>query len=211
MERRRTRARARSAPRLISRTSGHPRDCRLKRHREKPAATSRGASRGLATAKMQLCQCLCLNYGTTVTACSIPGARFPCLRDRARAYPEGPAGADGGTRTHTGRTPRDFKSLASTIPPRPRGACLALRRAGPKAPTIRGILSANARSLVGEFSRALPQTSAVLASQCFAELASNCSARGSSAFKDSRSSLARRPRRCGGRHDQADAGSGNPL
>src|SRR5579862_9817891 len=29
-------------------------------------------------------------------------------------------GADAGTRTRTGLLPRDFKSLASTIPPRPR-------------------------------------------------------------------------------------------
>ena len=31
-----------------------------------------------------------------------------------------PIGADGGTRTRTGLPPRDFKSLASTISPRPR-------------------------------------------------------------------------------------------
>src|SRR5262245_49007069 len=36
-------------------------------------------------------------------------------------------GADGGTRTLTGLPPRDFKSLASTIPPRPRAAVLASR------------------------------------------------------------------------------------
>src|SRR5262249_16953496 len=36
-------------------------------------------------------------------------------------------GADGGTRTLTGLPPRDFKSLASTIPPRPRAAVVAPR------------------------------------------------------------------------------------
>ena len=34
--------------------------------------------------------------------------------------PEKTRGADGGTRTRTGFPPRDFKSLASTISPRPR-------------------------------------------------------------------------------------------
>jgi hypothetical protein len=33
-------------------------------------------------------------------------------------------GADGGTRTRTGLPPRDFKSLASTISPRPRSDTL---------------------------------------------------------------------------------------
>jgi hypothetical protein len=49
-------------------------------------------------------------------------------------------GADGGTRTRTGFPPRDFKSLASTISPRPRaeaecvrGACLAFAACLPKA------------------------------------------------------------------------------
>src|SRR5690242_5106179 len=36
-------------------------------------------------------------------------------------------GADGGTRTLTAILPRDFKSLASTIPPRPRGFTHRLR------------------------------------------------------------------------------------
>src|SRR6186997_478749 len=37
-------------------------------------------------------------------------------------------GADGGTRTLTGNLPRDFKSLASTIPPRPPRLLNDLRR-----------------------------------------------------------------------------------
>ena len=39
-------------------------------------------------------------------------------------------GADGGTRTLTGNHPRDFKSLASTIPPRPRGISLTAPACG---------------------------------------------------------------------------------
>ncbi len=39
-------------------------------------------------------------------------------------------GADGGTRTLTGLLPRDFKSLASTIPPRPRSFDLPPARGG---------------------------------------------------------------------------------
>jgi hypothetical protein len=42
-------------------------------------------------------------------------------------------GADGGTRTLTGLLPRDFKSLASTIPPRPRAVVLASTRGAPEA------------------------------------------------------------------------------
>ena len=47
-------------------------------------------------------------------------------------------GADGGTRTLTGFPPRDFKSLASTIPPRPRAGVLASAARAPKAPVRRG-------------------------------------------------------------------------
>jgi hypothetical protein len=46
-------------------------------------------------------------------------------------------GADGGTRTLTGLPPRDFKSLASTIPPRPRG-CPSICALWPEAqPSLR--------------------------------------------------------------------------
>src|SRR5690349_23592176 len=53
------------------------------------------------------------------------------------------AGAGGRTRTGTGVTPRDFKSLASTIPPRPRDSLLARphapkgKRAAPRPPAHR--------------------------------------------------------------------------
>src|SRR5690349_17383872 len=40
-------------------------------------------------------------------------------------------GADGGTRTLTANLPRDFKSLASTIPPRPRSTSLTARGGEP--------------------------------------------------------------------------------
>src|SRR5262249_34942762 len=45
------------------------------------------------------------------------------------------AGADGRTRTGTGFPPRDFKSLASTISPRPRAAVLASRAGAAKQST----------------------------------------------------------------------------
>src|SRR5262245_55084672 len=48
-------------------------------------------------------------------------------------------GADGGTRTLTGNLPRDFKSLASTIPPRPRGKSQLTRRRAAAEPTRRRV------------------------------------------------------------------------
>jgi hypothetical protein len=54
-----------------------------------------------------------------------------------------------------------------------------------RVPTIRGILSANALRLVGEFSYAFAANKRDSAAQCCAELASNWTVRGSSAFKDS--------------------------
>src|SRR5262249_60511825 len=51
------------------------------------------------------------------------------------------AGADGGTRTRTGFPPRDFKSLASTIPPRPRAEGLALAAGAAEARGPRGALT----------------------------------------------------------------------
>src|SRR5215475_12138647 len=48
-------------------------------------------------------------------------------------------GADAGTRTRTAILPRDFKSLASTIPPRPRGKSQLTRRRAADEPTRRRV------------------------------------------------------------------------
>jgi hypothetical protein len=56
-----------------------------------------------------------VNQARAISAHPIRGA-LDCAGARKRPS----IGADGGTRTRTGFPPRDFKSLASTISPRPR-------------------------------------------------------------------------------------------
>jgi hypothetical protein len=95
-------------------------------------------------------------------ACRKAGtANRTATRGRAMAY----GGADAGTRTRTGLLPRDFKSLASTIPPRPhpisglpeigllnmrRSAMIGLRTHGFAFPRLRADASPRARGYATE-------------------------------------------------------------